>query len=108
MWCSPDGPAAVLGDVPDDVGVDLLGEHPRDDLERRLVGVAPALDEPGLEPRLLHGAVIALPPPWTTTGRMPTVSMKTMSTSRARSASGSSITLPPSLMTVNLPWNLRM
>ena len=50
----PHGPPAVLGDVPDDVGVDLLGEHPRDDLERRVVGVAPALDEPGLEPRLLH------------------------------------------------------
>ena len=27
----------------------------RDDLERRVVRVAPALDEPGLEPRPLHG-----------------------------------------------------
>ena len=51
--------------------------------------------------------VIALPPPWTTTGRIPTVCMNTTSTSRARSASGLSITEPPSLMTVNLPWNWR-
>ena len=48
------GPAAELVDVPDDVGVDLLGQHPGDDLERGVVGVAPALDEPGLEAGLLH------------------------------------------------------
>ena len=51
---------------------------------------------------------MALPPPWTTTGRIPTVCMKTTSTSKARSDSGSSMTEPPSLMTVNFPWNLRM
>ena len=39
---------------------------------------------------------------------MPTVCMKTTSTSKARNDSGSSITEPPSLMTVNLPWNFRM
>ena len=52
--------------------------------------------------------VIAAPPPCTTIGRMPTVSMNTMSTSRCRSASGSSITLPPSLMTVILSRNWRI
>ena len=52
--------------------------------------------------------VIALPPPCTITGRIPTVCMKTTSTKSARSDSGSSMTEPPSLITVNFPWNLRM
>ena len=50
----PRGPAAELVDVPLDVGVDLLGQHPRDDLQRRFVGVAPSLHETGREPGLLH------------------------------------------------------
>ena len=52
--------------------------------------------------------LIAAPPPWTTTGRMPTVSMKTMSSSRWIIARSSSMTLPPSLMTVILPRNWRI
>ena len=39
------GPAAELVDVPLDIGVDLLGQNPRDDRQRGLVGKAPALDE---------------------------------------------------------------
>ena len=45
--------------------------------------------------RLIDG-----PPPWTSTGLMPTVSMKTISSSRWIIARSSSMTLPPSLMTV--------
>ena len=41
----PGGPAAELVDVPLDVGVDLLGQNPGDDRQRRLVGEAPSLDE---------------------------------------------------------------
>ena len=36
-----------------------------------------------VSPAFSIATVIALPPPWTTTGRMPTVCMKTTSTSRA-------------------------
>ena len=52
--------------------------------------------------------LMAAPPPWTTTGRMPTVSMKTMSSRRWIIARWSSMTLPPSLMTVTLPRNWRI
>ena len=62
----------------------------------------------GSSPAASIARLIAAPPPWTTTGRMPTVSMKTMSSSRWRSASASSITLPPSLMTVTLSRNWRI
>ena len=66
------GAAAELVDVPHDVGVDLLGQHAGDDLERGVVGVAPALDEARRRgPAFSIATVIALPPPWTTTGRMP-------------------------------------
>ena len=51
---------------------------------------------------------IAAPPPWTTIGRMPTVSMNTTSIKRCVSASGSSITLPPSLITVILSRKRRI
>ncbi len=107
LWCRPDGPAAELADVPDDVRVDLLGAAPgrRWRAWRRRCNAGPGPIGPPA--RRVHRAVIALPPPWTTTGRMPTVCMKTTSCSRARSASGSSMTEPPSLMTANLPWNVR-
>src|SRR6185437_5090707 len=52
--------------------------------------------------------LIAAPPPCTTTGRMPTVRMKMMSSSKCRSALGSSITLPPILMTVVLSRKRRI
>ena len=48
------GPAAELVDVPLDVGVDLLGQHPRDDRQRGLVGEPPALHEVRRQPGLLH------------------------------------------------------
>ena len=102
------GPAAELADVADDVLVDLLGQHPGDDRRawRRRCTAGPGPIGPR-GPAFSIAWVIALPPPWTTTGRIPTVCMNTTSTSRARSASGLSITEPPSLMTVNLPWNWR-
>ncbi len=52
--------------------------------------------------------LIAAPAPCTTTGRIPTVSMKTMSSSTWRRAWGSSITLPPNLITVILSRNWRI
>ena len=48
------GPAAELIDVPLDIGVDLLGQHPRDDRQRGLVGEAPALYEVRGQPGLFH------------------------------------------------------
>ncbi len=52
--------------------------------------------------------LMAAPPPWTTTGFMPTVSMKTMSSRRCLRCCSSSMTLPPSLITVTLPRNWRI
>ena len=58
------------------------------------------------------------PPPWTTTGSMPTERMSTMSSANEASAAASSIgrprpglalsTLPPYLTTTTLPQNRRM
>ena len=96
-------------DLPGEPLVDLAGQHPLDDRQRGVVGVAAALDEARLQARPSAMArLIAAPPPWTSTGRMPTVSMKTMSSSRWVIARGSSITLPPSLITVTLPRNWRI
>ena len=50
----PRCPAAELVDVPLDVGVDLLGENPRHDRQRRLVGEPPALHEMGRQTGLFH------------------------------------------------------
>ncbi len=47
-------PAAELGDMPLDVGVDLLGQHSGHDLESSGIGVAPALHKPGSQAGLLH------------------------------------------------------
>ena len=62
----------------------------------------------GSRPASLMALLMALPPPWTMIGRMPTVFMKTTSVSRFRWAASSSSTLPPSLMTTILSRNARM
>ena len=47
--------------------------------------------------RFFISAVMALPPPWTTIGRMPADAMKAMSWRTDRVISGSSMALPPNL-----------
>ena len=47
-------PAAELLDLRGDRFVDLAGQHALDDLQRRIIRVPPALDEPRLDLRLLH------------------------------------------------------
>ena len=68
-------------------------------------------------PTRLISAPICGPPPWTTTGSMPTERMRTMSSAKEASASASSTagspglalsTLPPYLTTTTLPQNRRM
>ena len=103
-----DGPAAELADLADDAGVDLVAQHADDDGERGVVGVAAALDLARLRPAAAMARSIGLPPPWTRTGRRPTVSMKTTSCSVACRAAGSSMALPPSLMTVRQSRKVRM
>jgi hypothetical protein len=49
-----DRPAAPAFQSLNDVGVDLVGQHVRDDAERLFVGVAPALNKTRLDSRLRH------------------------------------------------------
>src|SRR5438552_16473384 len=48
------------------------------------------------------------PPPWTTTGLIPTYLSSTTSRANSSRSSGSSIAAPPYLMTTVLPWNSLM
>src|SRR5204862_8368560 len=48
------------------------------------------------------------PPPWTTTGFIPTYLSSTTSRANSSLSVGSSIAAPPYLMTTVLPWNSRM
>src|SRR4051794_40580509 len=48
------------------------------------------------------------PPPWTTTGLIPTYLSSTTSRANSSRSAGSSIAAPPYLMTTVLPWNSRM
>ncbi len=54
-------------------------------------------------PASLSARVMALPPPWTTIGRMPTTRMNATSVSVERRAARSSWTLPPSFTTMISP-----
>ena len=105
----PGRPAAELVDVPLDVGVDLLGQHPRDDLERGVVGVPPALDPVRGQSGLLHRHGDRLAPAVNDHRAHPHgLHEDDVDQQGARATPGSSMTDPPSLMTVNRPWNLRM
>src|SRR6476469_3374503 len=48
------------------------------------------------------------PPPWTTTGFIPTYFRSTTSRANSSRRSGSVIAAPPYLMTIVRPWNSRM
>src|SRR5215218_1117177 len=48
------------------------------------------------------------PPPWTTTGFIPTYLSRTTSRAKSSRSAGSSIAAPPYLMTTVRPWNSRM
>jgi hypothetical protein len=67
----------------------------------------PWMNSPFL-PRRLSACSICGPPPWTTTGLMPTSLSSTTSSAKSACSSGSVIALPPYLITMVLPWNLRM
>ncbi len=90
----PDGPAAQGANLLLDAGVDFLEQHLHDDGQRFVVGIAAALDFARLQPACAMARSIGLPPPCTSTGRMPTVSMKTTSWSVAAGRPG-------------LPWRCR-
>ena len=54
-------------------------------------------------PRACSMALICGPPPWTTTGRIPTWRRKTMSSANARRSWSSTMALPPYLKTMVEP-----
>ena len=64
--------AALALDEVDDELVDLVAQHVLGDRERALVGVAAALTICGTRPAFSIASLIALPPPCTRTGCMPT------------------------------------
>src|SRR3954463_6057825 len=59
-------------------------------------------------PRRSMKLVISGPPPWTTTGLIPTYLSSTTSRANSSRSAGSSIAAPPYLITTVLPWNSRM
>jgi hypothetical protein len=84
-----------------DIRIDLARENLFDDVDGRFVGEALALDEIRFQAAFSIARVMALPPPCTTTGLMPTASRKTMSraTPVRTAGSGESMKLPPYLTT---------
>ena len=67
----------------------------------------PWMNRPFL-PILARASSICGPPPCTTTGFMPTSLSSTTSSAKSCCSAGSVMALPPYLMTMVLPWNLRM
>ena len=59
-------------------------------------------------PSLDSAVSICGPPPCTTTGFRPTSLSSTTSSAKSCCSAGSVIALPPYLMMMVLPWNLRM
>jgi hypothetical protein len=59
-------------------------------------------------PRRFSAVSICGPPPCTTTGFMPTSLSSTTSSAKSACNAGSVMALPPYLITMVLPWNLRM
>ncbi len=59
-------------------------------------------------PRRAISSPICGPPPWTTTTRMPTECISTMSSANCSASAGSVMALPPYLTTTVVPQNLRM
>ena len=76
----PTACAAERIDGVDDFGIDFARQNVVHDFHRGFVGDALALDEIRLSsPAFSIARVMALPPPWTTTGLISTASRKTMS-----------------------------
>jgi hypothetical protein len=69
--CIPSPRNPGLDEIDDEL-VDLVAQHLLGDGERALIGVAPALHHLRLRPAFSIAWLIALPPPWTRTGCMPT------------------------------------
>ncbi len=84
LAAQPDGAAAGLVDVADDLLVDRAGQHHLDDLDGRRVGDAQARGELRLDAEPLQHGLICGPPPCTTTGLIAACSSSTMS--RAKGA----------------------
>ena len=103
-----DGPAAELADLRDDAGVDLLEQDADDDRQRGVVGVAAALDLARLQTGRGHGAVDRLAAAVDQDRAHADRLHEDDVLQRGRRASGSSMALPPSLMTVSRSRNVRM
>ena len=106
-----DGVVAVGVDGGDELRVDLTDEHHPGDVDRLGVGDAQPSRNSAVLPRRPISAEICGPPPWTTTGRIPTRRISTMSwakTSRASCSDVPAMALPPYLTTTVLPAKRRM
>ena len=99
---------AVAVDALDDVRVHLAEEDHLRHLDRVGIGHPEALVELDLHAQALHVAGDVGPPPWTTTGFIPTYLRRTMSVANASISSSSAIAAPPYLMTTVRPWNSLM
>ena len=62
----------------------------------------------GLSPEVFMASSICGPPPWTTTGRIPTSLIRMTSWITAVVRAGSTMALPPYFTTTVFPWKARM